>query len=123
MTAGTSWTAMATDNRIERTVGLVMLAILAVGCVLVLRPFFTALCFALILVVASWPAFERLQRLLGERRALAASRRAELPHRAPTSGHDVEAPIVPLSWSISNSRQARENSRIRLSCRPADVRR
>ena len=46
------------ENRIERTVGLVMLAMLAVGCLLVLRPFFTAVCFALILVVATWPAFE-----------------------------------------------------------------
>ena len=63
---------MDTGNRIERTVGLVMLAVLAVGCVLVLRPFFTAVCFALILVIATWPAFEGLQRLLGGRRALAA---------------------------------------------------
>jgi predicted PurR-regulated permease PerM len=60
------------ENRIERTVGLVMLAVLAVGCLLVLRPFFTAVCFALILVVATWPAFDRLQRALGARRALAA---------------------------------------------------
>jgi predicted PurR-regulated permease PerM len=63
---------MATENQIERTIGLVMLAVLAVGCVLVLRPFFTAVCFALILVVATWPAFERLQQLLGGRRTLAA---------------------------------------------------
>ncbi len=60
------------ENRIERTVGLVMLAVLAVGCLLVLRPFFTAVCFALILVVATWPAFEALQRLLGGRKALVA---------------------------------------------------
>ncbi|HEX6111078.1 MAG TPA: AI-2E family transporter [Geminicoccaceae bacterium] len=61
-----------TDHRIERTIGLVMLAVLAVGCLLVLRPFFTAVCFALILVVATWPAFERLRYLLGGRRTLAA---------------------------------------------------
>ena len=67
-----SWTRMEAENRIERTVGLVMLAVLAVGCVLVLRPFFTAVCFALILVIATWPAFERLQELLGGRKALAA---------------------------------------------------
>jgi predicted PurR-regulated permease PerM len=67
-----SWSGAAGENRIERTVGLVMLAILAVGCVLVLRPFFTAVCFALILVVATWPGFERLQRVLGGRRSLAA---------------------------------------------------
>ena len=63
---------METENRIERTIGLVMLAVLAVGCVLVLRPFFTAVCFAAILVVASWPAFEGLARLFGGRRTLAA---------------------------------------------------
>ena len=63
---------MESDNRIERTIGLVLLAVLAIGCVLVLRPFFTAVCFALILVVATWPAFERLQHLLGGRRTLAA---------------------------------------------------
>ena len=60
------------DNRIERIVGLVLLAMLAVGCVLVLRPFFTAVCFALILVVATWPAFERLQRWFGGSRTSAA---------------------------------------------------
>ncbi|HSA82673.1 MAG TPA: AI-2E family transporter [Geminicoccaceae bacterium] len=63
---------MESENRIERAVGLVMLAILAVGCLLVLRPFFTAVCFALILVIATWPAFDRLQDMLGGRRALAA---------------------------------------------------
>jgi predicted PurR-regulated permease PerM len=63
---------METENRIERTIGLVMLAVLAVGCVLVLRPFFTAVCFALILVVATWTVFDRLQHLLGGRRVPAA---------------------------------------------------
>jgi predicted PurR-regulated permease PerM len=47
--------AMETENRIERTIGLLMLAVLAIGCALVLRPFFTAVCFAVILVVATWP--------------------------------------------------------------------
>jgi predicted PurR-regulated permease PerM len=63
---------METEDRIERTIGLVVLAVLALGCLLVLRPFFTAVCCALILVVATWPAFDRLQRLLGGRRTLAA---------------------------------------------------
>jgi predicted PurR-regulated permease PerM len=63
---------MIAENRIERTIGLVMLAVLALGCMLVLRPFFTAVCFALILVVATWPAFGRLQRLFGGRTTLAA---------------------------------------------------
>jgi hypothetical protein len=44
---------MATEDRIERTIGLVILAVLAVGCALVLRPFFTAVRFALFLAVGS----------------------------------------------------------------------
>jgi len=63
---------MDSENRIERTIGLVILAFLAIGCALVLRPFFTAVCFALILVIATWPAFRRLQRLLGGHRTPAA---------------------------------------------------
>jgi predicted PurR-regulated permease PerM len=63
---------MQTEDRIERTIGLVILAVLAVGGLLVLRPFFTAVCFALIPVVATWPAFDRLQHLLGGRRTIAA---------------------------------------------------
>jgi predicted PurR-regulated permease PerM len=63
---------MEGDDRIERTVGLVMLAVLALGCLLVLRPFFTAVCFALILVIATWPACKRLQAICGGRRAPAA---------------------------------------------------
>jgi hypothetical protein len=46
-----------TETRLECTIGLVILAILAIGCALVLRPIFTAVCFALILVVSTWPAF------------------------------------------------------------------
>jgi predicted PurR-regulated permease PerM len=63
---------MATEYRIERTIGQVLLAVLAIGCVLVLRPFFTAVCFALILAAATWPAFGRLRALLGGRKTLAA---------------------------------------------------
>jgi predicted PurR-regulated permease PerM len=63
---------MDEDRRIERIVGLVILAILAVGCVLVLRPFFTAACFAVVLVMATWPAFLCLERALGGRPTLAA---------------------------------------------------
>ena len=58
---------MEAENRIERTIGLVLLAVLAIGCLLMLRPFFTAVCFALILAVATWPAFDRLQDLLTAR--------------------------------------------------------
>jgi hypothetical protein len=45
---------------------------MATGCALELRPYFTAVCGALILVVATWPAFDRVQDQLGGRRTLAA---------------------------------------------------
>jgi predicted PurR-regulated permease PerM len=63
---------VADARRTEQTIGLVILAILAIGCVLVLKPFFTAICFALILVIATYPAFQRLERVLGGHRTLAA---------------------------------------------------
>jgi predicted PurR-regulated permease PerM len=63
---------MIGDRRTEQTIGLVILAILAIGCVLVLRPFFTAICFALILVVATYPAFQRVERVFGGDRNMAA---------------------------------------------------
>jgi hypothetical protein len=63
---------METENQIERTIGLVILAVLAIGCLLVLRPFFTAAASR-----SSWSSrpsrrFERLQHLLRGRRMLAA---------------------------------------------------
>ncbi|MGH6887509.1 MAG: AI-2E family transporter, partial [Geminicoccales bacterium] len=63
---------MVGDRRTEQTIGLVILAILAIGCVLVLRPFFTAICFALILVTATYPAFQRLERVFSGGRNAAA---------------------------------------------------
>jgi predicted PurR-regulated permease PerM len=64
---------MAGDRRTEQTIGLVIVAILTIGCVLVVRPFFTAICFALILVIATYPAFQRLERAFGGRRTSAAA--------------------------------------------------
>ena len=64
--------SVETENRIEPTVGLMNTGRLAIGCALVLRPFFTAVCFALILVIATWPAFNRLQSVVGGRESLAA---------------------------------------------------
>ncbi len=49
------------------------LVLLMAGCLLVLWPFLTALIWAAILVSTSWPVFLFMNRLLGERRILAAS--------------------------------------------------
>jgi predicted PurR-regulated permease PerM len=59
-------------HRIERLVLYAVLSLLAVACVLVLRPFLSAVLWAAILTLATWPAYCRLRAWLGGREALAA---------------------------------------------------
>ncbi|HTY85862.1 MAG TPA: AI-2E family transporter [Candidatus Acidoferrum sp.] len=61
-----------TQSRLEQNLGVVVLLILLVGCLLVLRPFVSALLWAVVLCVSSWPAYVRLLRLVGNRSTLAA---------------------------------------------------
>lgn len=51
--------------RPARILGLLALAILGFGCFLVLRPFLSALLWALILAFTTWPAFKLLRERLG----------------------------------------------------------
>ncbi|MDE2401093.1 MAG: AI-2E family transporter [Burkholderiales bacterium] len=59
--------------RSDRILAILALALLAAGCALVLWPFLSSLVWAAILASTSWVAFLRLDRLVGGRRALAAS--------------------------------------------------
>lgn len=63
----------ALGRRVEAIAGLAALALLAVGCFIVLRPFLTALIWALILVFVTWPLFMRIEELVGGRTNLAAA--------------------------------------------------
>jgi predicted PurR-regulated permease PerM len=58
---------------LERAVGMAVLALLTVGCFVVLRPFLPAILWALVLALATWPAYRWFLRLLGGRRTLAAT--------------------------------------------------
>ncbi|MDP2825330.1 MAG: AI-2E family transporter [Sulfuritalea sp.] len=58
--------------RFDRILVVLALALLGVGCMVVLWPFLTALVWAAILVSTSWPAFLWLDRTVGQRRILAA---------------------------------------------------
>lgn len=60
------------DPRVELAVGLVALAALGFGILLVLLPFLSALLWAAILAYATWPLHARLVRLLRGRAGLAA---------------------------------------------------
>ena len=58
--------------RLERNLGWIALLLLLIGCLLVLRPFASALLWAVVLCVSSWPLYQRLLKLLRGRRTLAA---------------------------------------------------
>ena len=59
-------------SKLEENLGWAALLALAVGCLVVLRPFVSALLWAVVLSVSSWPFYRRLLRWLGNRRTLAA---------------------------------------------------
>src|SRR5437867_12391576 len=58
-------------SKFEQNLGWIVLLLLFVGCLLVLRPFVSALLWAVVLCFATWPVYRRLLRLLGNRRTLA----------------------------------------------------
>jgi predicted PurR-regulated permease PerM len=59
-------------NRIEAVAGLAAAALLAAGCLVVLRPFVSAILWAAVVTYTTWPLLIRLDRRLGGRRSLAA---------------------------------------------------
>jgi predicted PurR-regulated permease PerM len=59
-------------TQIDRALTLVVLGLLIAGCYLVLAPFLTAMLWAAILCVTTWPLFVRLRSRLGNRASLAA---------------------------------------------------
>ena len=63
---------MKPTAHIDRTLTLVVLALLIVGCFLVLQPFLTAIIWAAILCATIWPLFLRLRDWLSGRAGLAA---------------------------------------------------
>lgn len=57
---------------VEKALGLILLLVLAVGCILVLKPFLTAIFLAVILCVSTWRVFRWIDNLLGRRPTPAA---------------------------------------------------
>jgi predicted PurR-regulated permease PerM len=60
------------NSKLEQSIGWVVLFILLAGCLLVLRPFLSALLWAIVLCSSSWPVYRRLLGWSGNRRTLAA---------------------------------------------------
>ena len=59
-------------SKLEQTLGWAVLLALVAGCLTVLRPFASALLWAVVLSFSIWPIYHRLLRLVGNRRTLAA---------------------------------------------------
>jgi len=59
-------------TRLERIISGTVLVLLLIACLLVLRPFTSALLWAVVLCFSSWPLYSRVLRLVGGRRTLAA---------------------------------------------------
>ncbi|MFM2161378.1 MAG: hypothetical protein RLZZ383_890 [Pseudomonadota bacterium] len=64
---------MSTARPQERILRTASLALLILGCVIVLRPFLTASLMALIVVLSTWPLYRALRTAVGGRPTLAAS--------------------------------------------------
>lgn len=62
-----------TPKRVEQMTALAILAVIALGCLTVLRPFLAALMWALILSMSTWPAYRWFERILKGRRTIAAA--------------------------------------------------
>ena len=59
-------------NRIETVGAIVAVTLLTVGCLVVLRPFVSAILWATVLSYTTWPLLLRVERWMGGRRSLAA---------------------------------------------------
>jgi predicted PurR-regulated permease PerM len=59
-------------SKLEQNLGWAVLLVLLAGCLLVLRPFMSALLWAVVLTFSSWPVYRRLLRLVGNRNTVAA---------------------------------------------------
>ncbi len=63
---------ITSQERIEQVAQLAAIVVLVLGCLMVLRPFMSAMLWAAILCYSTWPAYRWLRERLGGRRALAA---------------------------------------------------
>src|SRR5436190_17803509 len=60
------------EKRFEQIIQVVAIALLVIGCLMVMRPFLAAVLSAAILCFSTWPVYELIERKLGGRRGVAA---------------------------------------------------
>ena len=63
---------MFSENRIDRYAAIAMVTVLIMGCFVVLRPFLSAILWAVILSFSTWPVYHQIERAVSGRKRLAA---------------------------------------------------
>jgi predicted PurR-regulated permease PerM len=63
---------MKAEFRIDQLIVVIAVALLALGCFIVIRPFISSLLWAGIICFSTWPFFARIRKWVGERRTIAA---------------------------------------------------
>jgi predicted PurR-regulated permease PerM len=59
-------------NRIDRFIGIAMITVLIAGCFVVLRPFLSAILWAVILSFSTWPIYQWVTRAVAGKKAMAS---------------------------------------------------
>jgi len=87
---------MVSRQGIEQAIGIAVLALLALGCFLVLRPFLPAILWAIVLSFATRPLYDRLVTALGGRRTLASALMIIVALAV------LVTPVVAVAWSMGD---------------------
>ena len=65
-------TSALSQNHIDRIAGIALVAVLMMGCFAILRPFLSAILWAVILSFSTWPVYRWIERAVRGRKGLAA---------------------------------------------------
>jgi predicted PurR-regulated permease PerM len=60
------------ENRVDRWAGIAIVIVLILGCFVVLRPFLSAILWAVILAFSTWPVYQRIESAVAGRKGLAS---------------------------------------------------
>lgn len=63
--------AVLSENRVDRWTGIAVVLVLITGCFVVLRPFLSAILWAVILTFSTWPLYRRIESAVAGRKGLA----------------------------------------------------
>lgn len=67
-----SLTSALSKNHVDRIAGIALVTVLMMGCFVILRPFLSAILWAVILSFSTWPVYCRIERVVRGRKGLAA---------------------------------------------------